>query len=194
MAQSKLAANAPSITAANGTLSQSPSSLELTVEDKAVASAAEGYEKDVTKNSEAFSDVVGFVFAINGKLNSGDVYASSALFAKMYPKLLHAAAVEAFAEREANSDKKVYDAPNPEAVEAMIKAVDNAKGEPQPMDAIGMEQQINQQAQMPQERVTRPVVSERTALVKKQTKEIEMYETRDTHTDASFLHRAYLTR
>ncbi|MGD0462109.1 MAG: DUF6569 family protein [Tepidisphaeraceae bacterium] len=192
-AQEKLAANAPSLADAGGTLSQSPTSLELTVEDKAVASAAEAYEKGVAKNSQAFPDVIGFVFAINGKLNSGDVYASDELFGKMYPKLLHAAAVEALAEREPNSDQKVFDAPKPEAVEAMIKAVDIAKGEPQPMDAIGMEQQINQEAQMPQQPAARPV-ADRAVILKKQTNEVEMYETRDTETKAPFLHRAYLTK
>ena len=33
-------------------------------------------------------DIIGYVFAVNGKLNSGDVYASNALFRKMWPKLL----------------------------------------------------------------------------------------------------------
>ncbi len=44
-------------------------------------------------------DVIGYVFAINGKLNSGDIYPSAALFRKMWPKLLKAAAIEAISAR-----------------------------------------------------------------------------------------------
>jgi hypothetical protein len=45
-------------------------------------------------------DVIGYAFAINGKLNSADVYASRALFRKLWPKLLKASAIEAVAERD----------------------------------------------------------------------------------------------
>jgi hypothetical protein len=44
------------------------------------------------------SDVIGYVFAINGHVNSADVYASRSLFVKLWPKLLKASAVEAIAE------------------------------------------------------------------------------------------------
>ena len=43
-------------------------------------------------------DVIGFAFAINGHVNSADIYASHTLFAKLWPKLLKATAVEAIAE------------------------------------------------------------------------------------------------
>jgi hypothetical protein len=42
--------------------------------------------------------VIGYVFAINGKVNSADVYASSLLFRKLWPKLLRASAIEAISE------------------------------------------------------------------------------------------------
>jgi len=51
------------------------------------------------------SDVIGYVFAINGHINSADVYASRALFLKLWPKLLKASAVEAIA--ELNKDVEV---------------------------------------------------------------------------------------
>jgi hypothetical protein len=47
-------------------------------------------------------DVLGYVFAINGKVNSADVYASTALFKKLWPKLLKANAIEAIAELQKN--------------------------------------------------------------------------------------------
>ena len=41
------------------------------------------------------------MFAINGKIGSGDVYASSALFRKMWPKLLAANVTEAISDKDA---------------------------------------------------------------------------------------------
>ena len=48
--------------------------------------------------------VIGYAFAINGKVNSADVYASHELFQKLWPKLLESSAVEAFSELQ--KDKK----------------------------------------------------------------------------------------
>ena len=45
------------------------------------------------------ADIIGFVFAINGKLNSADIYSSNGLFRKMWPKLLRASVTEAIAEK-----------------------------------------------------------------------------------------------
>jgi hypothetical protein len=50
------------------------------------------------------SDVVGYIFAVNGKLNSAEVYPSNALFRKMWPKLLQASVTEAISHRHADSD------------------------------------------------------------------------------------------
>lgn len=48
----------------------------------------------------ADGNVIGYAFAINGKVNSADIYASSDLFRKLWLKLLKASAVEALAEFE----------------------------------------------------------------------------------------------
>jgi hypothetical protein len=45
-------------------------------------------------------DVIGYVAAVNGRVVSGDVYAASALFRKLWPKLLNGIAVEACIESE----------------------------------------------------------------------------------------------
>ena len=50
--------------------------------------------------------MIGYVFAINGHVNSADVYASRALFVKLWPKLLKASAVEAVAELNKNVEVK----------------------------------------------------------------------------------------
>jgi hypothetical protein len=83
---------------------ESASSLQLTLENKRVQGSADAYIKKLSNVPDGKSDVIGYAFAINGKLNSADVYASSALFKKLWPKLLKANAVEAIAELD-NSKK-----------------------------------------------------------------------------------------
>ncbi|MHC4507160.1 MAG: ARPP-1 family domain-containing protein, partial [Planctomycetota bacterium] len=84
----------------------SPTSLQLTLESKKVKEAAEKYTKALAGVVEGRDDVVGFAFAINGEANSADLYASRALFRKLWPKLLKAAAVEAVAELKKDEENK----------------------------------------------------------------------------------------
>lgn len=93
--QQKLAAQAKTELAAL----PSPSSYELTIEDKSVQSATDKMIKDLAKVTEGKADVIGYAFAINGSVNSADVYASNTLFNKLWPKLLRSSAVEALTER-----------------------------------------------------------------------------------------------
>jgi len=76
----------------------SPTSLPLALENKAVLESTTPYIDNLSPVAHRWSDVIGFAFAINGKVNSADVYASHALFAKLWPKLLKASATEALAE------------------------------------------------------------------------------------------------
>jgi hypothetical protein len=73
----------------------SPSSLQLTLESAPVTTAVEAYVKALNGVIAGKKDVVGLAVAINGKMNSADVYASPELFTAMWPKLLKSAAVEA---------------------------------------------------------------------------------------------------
>src|SRR5689334_9852145 len=82
----------------------SASSLELSVEDLKVKESSAAYINVLEGIIKKRSDVIGYVFAINGKVNSADVYASSALFAKLWPKLLKSSAVEAIAELNQQTD------------------------------------------------------------------------------------------
>ena len=83
----------------------SPSSFELSVENAKVKETTFEYIKALSGIVQSKSDVIGYVFAINGKVNSADVYASRGLFLKLWPKLLKASAVEAIA--ELNKDVEV---------------------------------------------------------------------------------------
>jgi hypothetical protein len=77
---------------------QSASSLELTLDNKEVKKASQEYIDALSRPVDGRKDVVGYVCAINGKLNTADVYGSAELFKKLWPKLLQACSVEALAE------------------------------------------------------------------------------------------------
>lgn len=77
---------------------QSESSLQLAVENPKVQQTTDSYINELSRIVYTKRNVIGYVFAINGKVNSADVYASSALFIKLWPKLLRASAVEAVSE------------------------------------------------------------------------------------------------
>ena len=61
--------------------------------------------------------MIGYVFAINGKINSADIYVSNALFKKLWPKLLQASAIEAVAELRRGEK---FDAPKPAEVQGFL--------------------------------------------------------------------------
>ena len=83
----------------------SSSSLELSIENSKVKETSTAYIDELSGILKNKPDVIGYVFAINGKVNSADVYASRALFAKLWPKLLKASAVEAIAELNTHTDE-----------------------------------------------------------------------------------------
>jgi len=78
---------------------ESASSLELTLDTEAVRASRKGYTDALAKLAEQ-ADAIGFATVINGKINGADVYASHRLFARMWTKLLQAAAVEAVADKQ----------------------------------------------------------------------------------------------
>ena len=79
----------------------SPSSLQLSLESEKLKQAQAAYIGALQGAGESGDDIVGYVFAINGKINGGDVYASNALFRKMWRKLLAANVTEAISEKDA---------------------------------------------------------------------------------------------
>ena len=95
----------------------SPTSFQLALENKGVQTSAETYVKALAGIIEGKSDVIGYVFAINGKINSADIYASNTLFKKLWPKLLQASAIEAVAELRRGEK---FDAPKPVEVQGFL--------------------------------------------------------------------------
>lgn len=104
----------------------SQSSLQLSLENEKLKDAQDAYIKVLQQEGEKAGDVIGYVFAINGKLNSAEVYPSNGLFRKMWPKLLKASVTEAIGQKNADRDP----APAAQAVLAfMTEATQGAASE-----------------------------------------------------------------
>ncbi len=96
-------------------------SLQLTLEHPRVQDAVRKYVADLGQIVDNKDDAIGYVVVVNGKIQSADVYASSSLFQKLWPKLLKAGAVEALAERQPGA---AANAPSAETVQAFLAAAE----------------------------------------------------------------------
>jgi hypothetical protein len=110
---------------------QSASSLQLALENEKLVDLQAAYVKALKAAGEADNDVVGYVFAVNGKLNSADVYPSNGLFRKMWNKLLNASATEAISHKDEPRDET----PSIEAVTAFLADAEKGKGSEKPLNA-----------------------------------------------------------
>src|SRR5262245_42000988 len=99
-AQMKLSKNVGKPVAA----AESPSSYQLTLEDKDLLAKIDAYVKAIKPAIEGKEDAIGFVIAINGKGEGAEVYGSADLCRKLWPKLVEGAATDALAEFQ--KDKK----------------------------------------------------------------------------------------
>jgi hypothetical protein len=163
VAQDKLSANTG--TRVNG--AASPTSFQLALENKQVQASADSYVKALGGIVKGRTDVIGYVFAINGKINSADVYASSALFKKLWPKLLQASAIEAVAELKRGEK---FEAPAPAAVRGFLD--DSPKGADQ----------------------KEKDVSSRVQMVTRESKDNVFFETRDRAKADAWVHRNYIKK
>ncbi len=102
---------------------QSASSLQLALESEKLLDAQKGYIKAIKPAGESRDDIVGFAFAVNGELNSADVYPSNGLFRKMWAKLLTASVIEAIGHK----DKPAVAPPSVAAVTAFLAAAEAGK-------------------------------------------------------------------
>lgn len=161
VAQDKLSQNVGA--RVNSTVSES--SLQLAVENSKVRETAETYIKSLENIVNGRNDVIGYVFAINGKVNSADVYGSSQLFKKLWPKLLKANAIEAIAELQ--SEK--FAPPKPEHAKSFLADGEKAKA-------------------------TEKEVSKRVGLVTGEDEENVFFETRDRSQKDAWVHRNYIKK
>jgi hypothetical protein len=110
---------------------QSASSLQLALENEKLMDAQKGYSDALKAAGESGDDIVGFIFAVNGDLNSADVYPSNGLFRKMWSKLLTASVIEAIGHK----DEPAVAAPSIETVTAFLAAAENGKSSEKPLNA-----------------------------------------------------------
>ena len=76
---------------------RSRSSLQLSLENTALASVLGGYETALGGLAQKHSDAVGYIFAVGGRVEGGNEFASAGLFGKLWARQLKAAATEALA-------------------------------------------------------------------------------------------------
>jgi hypothetical protein len=96
---------------------ESPTSFQLTLESSALEAKVAAYEAALKAAGEDRDNIIGVVFVVNGQIAGAEVYASNALFRKVWPKLLNAAAVEAVADR---TDAPVVSAPSAREIERYL--------------------------------------------------------------------------
>jgi hypothetical protein len=73
---------------------QSPTSLQLTLENDALRAYVREYTNGLGSLVDDHSDAIGYACVINGRLACAEVYGSHSLFTGMWPRLLAANAVE----------------------------------------------------------------------------------------------------
>ncbi len=161
-AQSKLSANV----GARVNAPASDSSFQLTLENKQVRETADAYVKALSHVADKHADVIGYAFAINGKINSADVYAANALFRKLWPSLLKASAVEAITELQKNQK---FDAVSAAEVGAFL---DDAEA------GTATEKDVTKRIQM----------------IMRESKVNILLETRDRSASGPWLHRSYIKK
>lgn len=95
---------------------ESPTSLQLTYENEGVRHAIEDYTtvlQPAAAAAAAGGQAVGVVWAIDGVLSHADRYVTPTLFAKLWRKLLRAAATEALGQRRRGSSATATAEPPP---------------------------------------------------------------------------------
>jgi hypothetical protein len=159
--QAKLAASVGEEVAAP----DSPTSLQLSLENEKLAKAVSEHVAALAALAADHPDAVGYLYAVNGKISGGDVYASPLLFRKLWPRLLEASVTEAVAER---SDGPAGQGAGADDAAAFLTAMDSAAATDQKLPA-GV------------------------TLVSRETDEAAAFETRSDAADG-WLHRSYIAK
>jgi hypothetical protein len=144
----------------------SPTSFAMTMEAPAVRRSTDGYIQELAGIVNGKNDVVGYAFAIDGKINSADIYASHDLFARLWMKLLRTSSVEAVSEFQPG---KKFEPASIGAVKASLQDADSGKGSAKDL-------------------------TDRTSVVVKETGNNVVFETRDRAGRGGWVHKSYLSK
>jgi hypothetical protein len=146
--------------------SASRSSLQLALENEKVQQSSAAYLTKLSSIVDGKNDVIGFVFAINNKISSADLYSSNELFKRFWPKLLKTTAIEAVAERPSSQSGETVSA---EAMQAFFAGAERG------------DESLNS-------------VTGRYQMIRREGQEGLFYETRDLSQKGVWLHRSYLAK
>jgi hypothetical protein len=138
----------------------------LALENEQVQQTADSYIQALANIADKQKNVIGYVFAINGEINSADIYASNDLFRKLWPKLLKANAIEAIAELK--QDQKFEEA-TAENVDSFLAGADDGS-------------------------LTEKDLTARVQLVSREDEKNAFYETRDRANKGTWIHRNYIKK
>jgi hypothetical protein len=145
----------------------SESSLQLTLEHGKVREAQQEYAKALEKIMKDRKDVIGYSCVINGNINSAEMFASSVLFNKLWPKLLKSSIVEAV-------------------------AASGAGGTYTSKSAADVKQFMNDSEKAGT--VSAQDVNRRTKIVEKEADDRLYYETRDAGNKGQWINKSYLMK
>ncbi|MBN2080450.1 MAG: hypothetical protein JW838_15875 [Spirochaetes bacterium] len=145
----------------------SETSLQLTLEHEKLKKARDEYARTLAGIIRGQKDVVGYAFAINGKINSAEIFASSALFAKLWAKLVNASIVEAISDYRAGAAYKKVDAGD---IRRFLREAEKGNT------------------------VSDLDVSKRTRVIEKETPGNLLYETRDSAGGDRWINRSYMAK
>lgn len=143
----------------------SASSLQLSLENRRVVANVDDYVRALRSAPAGSSDVIGYAFAINGKINSADVYVSNALFKKLWLKNLKATATEAVSNARS---VRLAEPVKADAVKGFMAESERARAKPAPSTSGA--------------RITT-----------REDKENVMFESRDSRSNA-VVHRSYVKK
>ena len=146
---------------------ESESSLQLTLEHGKVREAEQEYEKALADILKGTKDVIGYSCVINGTISSAEVFASSVLFRKLWPKLMKSSIVEAVAASGSGAAHK------PKSAAEVKKFF----AETEKAGTVGAQD-----------------VNNRTKIVEKEADDRLYYETRDAANKGQWINKSYLMK
>lgn len=152
----------------------SASSLQLSMENEDLQELVRTYTDALEGLLDGKPDVLGFAFALDGEANNAEIYGRSDLFRAMWPKLLHAAVVEAIA---------AYRRPAPTAPAALLARRMQAVRQVTTMlaGALHAEPAVRD-------------VAQRTRLVTREADPHLLFETRDRKQPGAWVHRNHVKK
>jgi hypothetical protein len=195
---------------------ESPSSYQLTTEDKDLLEKLGKYEKALAEILKDKPDVIGIAYTVNGQVEGAEVFACNELCGKQWAKMLKSCAIDALADFDA---KKKFETPKEALVQGFLKdatgqlqevaqnqtLAGNAGGRgvnpagqqalnPAPQPVNPPPQQAGQQPAVADPKPAEPTKLAPVSILQCDQKNSLMVESRDKDAKGSVLHRSYMRK